>query len=127
MYDLTESLIMRTSTRVGALVLLAYTAASIGGCGEASGPPGLCEDPAPLNGSLDPAAPGVIVMYGEGTDAAAVTSRLAERYDFTPRHVWSAGVLGFSAELSPTGLEGVRCESRVASVSYNSRIVITDG
>ena len=116
---------MRTSRRVGAVVLLTATAVLMAGCGNASGPAGLCADPAPLNGSPDPAAPRFIVMYREGTDAAAETSRLAERYDFTPRHVWTA-LLGFSAELTPTALAGVRCEESVATVSHVAVFVIED-
>lgn len=77
-----------------------------------------CLHPAPLDGRFDPRAPGYVVMYRDGTDAAAETWRLALRHRFRPGHVYTV-LLGFSADLSVQALAGVRCEDSVRLVSHN--------
>lgn len=81
----------------------------------------VCTDPAPLLGTPDPRAPGYIVAFHEGTDAVQETERLAEKYGFTPTHIYTGTVLtGFSAVLSKQTVEAIRCEPTVKSVTYDS-------
>lgn len=75
-------------------------------------------EPAPLHGTPDPAAPGVIVVYRDGTDADAVTAELAAAHGFTPRHVFSS-LPGFAAELADDALATVRRHPAVKYVEYD--------
>lgn len=77
-----------------------------------------CSEPAPLLGQKTE-APGYIVAFRAGTNATRETARLAERYGFTPRHVYTHALLGFSAELTDAALAGVRCAATVESVEHN--------
>lgn len=107
------------------LVGLIFSLMPLIGCGGTSGnAPLACANPAPLDGSYDPAAPGYIVMFRAGTDAAAETARLAQKYGFTTGPALEI-LPGFSAELTPAALAGVRCESTVLRVTYNSAVAPT--
>ena len=81
--------------------------------------PPLCERPAPLLGRFDARSPGYIVDLGDGVDAALETARLAAKYGFEPRHVYTYVLGGFSAELTPTVVAAIRCEATVNSVEFN--------
>ena len=81
-----------------------------------------CPEPAPLLGQFDPQVGGFIVMYQPGTDGQAETDRLASKYDFTPRFVYTHGTTGFSAALQPEVLAAVRCEISVSFAEYNGRV-----
>ncbi|HEU0299944.1 MAG TPA: protease inhibitor I9 family protein [Longimicrobium sp.] len=76
-------------------------------------------EPAPLQGTPNPAAPGVIVVYHDGTDADAVTAELAATHGFTPRHVFRSALLGFAAELSADALAAVRRHPAVKYVEHD--------
>jgi hypothetical protein len=73
-----------------------------------------------LLGREDPAAPGVIVVYGEGVDVIAETNRLAIKYAFTPAYVYTAALHGFAAALTSEAVAGVRCEPSVAYVEHDA-------
>lgn len=77
-----------------------------------------CLRPAPLEGRPDPRAPGYVVRYHDGVDAAAETSRLAQRHGFRPDVVYRT-LPGFAAELSAAALAGVRCEASVKRVAHD--------
>ena len=96
-----------------------------GGCDSGTGPSLPCADPVPLERRADPASPVYIVMFREGVDGAGETARLAEIYDFAPRHVYTSGTTGFSAELLDAALTGIRCEQSVRSISPNDIIQTT--
>ena len=81
-----------------------------------------CESPAALLGEFDPAAPGYIVVYREGVDAAGETDRLAMKYGFQPRFVYTHVLGGFSAELTPQTVAAVRCEATVDYVQFAHRM-----
>lgn len=103
---------------VGATAVLTVTAA---GCREVAAPDSArCADPAPLLGQFDPTAPGFIVVYRDGVDAAAETSRLAGKYDFTPTSVYTSALHGFAARLPSAAVAGVRCERSVAYVEHDA-------
>ena len=74
--------------------------------------------PAPLHGSPDPATPGYIVVYRDGTNADDVTDELAEAHGFTPRHVFRNALPGFAAELSDDALAAVRRHPAVKYVEH---------
>ncbi len=71
-----------------------------------------------VKGTFNPSAPGFIVSYQSGVDPIATTAELSAKYAFSARHVYTA-LPGFAAELSSAALAGVRCESVVASISYD--------
>jgi hypothetical protein len=50
----------------------------------------------------------------------AEVGRLAAKYGFTPRHVYEAALQGFSADLTPTAVAGIRCEASVTYVEHNA-------
>ena len=72
-----------------------------------------------VKGTFNPAAPGFIVSYQSGVDPISTTAELEGKYAFSAKHVYTA-LPGFAAELSNTALAGVRCESVVASMSYDA-------
>ena len=103
------------------------------GCQEATAPSSptfellkpSCTSPAPVLGRFDPGAPGFIVVFNAGIDAAQEASRLAGVYGFTPRFIYTHGLQGFSAQLTPTTLAAVRCEVSVNYTEFNARVVAT--
>lgn len=76
--------------------------------------------PAPLHGRPDPAAPGYIVVFVDGTDPDAVVEELAAAHGFTPTHVFRNALLGFSAELSDDALAAVRRHPAVKYVEHEA-------
>jgi hypothetical protein len=78
-----------------------------------------CEAPAPLQGRFDPRAPQFIVVFDQGIESSEETPRLAERYGFTPRFVYTHALEGFSAVLEPEMVAGIRCEPSVKYVEYD--------
>jgi hypothetical protein len=78
-----------------------------------------CLQPAPLFGQANPAAPGYIVVFRSAVDPVAETARLAARYGFTPTHVYTAALLGFSADLTSPTVARVRCEPSVSYVEHD--------
>ena len=83
-----------------------------------------CSEPASLLGHFDPQAAGYIVIYRAGTDAQLETERLAAKYGFVARFVYTHATQGFSALLEPTALALVRCEPTVSYAEFNSRVSI---
>jgi hypothetical protein len=79
-----------------------------------------CVSPAPLLGKFDPAAPGYIVLFRDQVDPVAETQRLATRYSFTPRYVYTAALKGFAADLQPPVAAALQCEPSVASLEYDA-------
>ena len=80
-----------------------------------------CASPAPVEREPDPElANQWIVVYHTGTDAQATTARLAREHGFVPRFVYEHALQGFSAELTPQALAGVRCASEVKYVAGNA-------
>jgi hypothetical protein len=75
-------------------------------------------DPAPLHGKADPAAPGYIVVFIDGTNPDAVADELAAAHGFTPKHVFRNALLGFAAELSDDALAAVRRHPAVKYVEH---------
>ena len=84
----------------------------------------LCENPARLLGQFDPQAPRYIVVYRDGVDAGAETDRLAIKYGFQPRFVYTHALGGFSAELTPSVVAALRCEATVDYMEFVQRITI---
>lgn len=109
------------------LALAALLAAGAAGCADNLLPPGdvppACASPAPLLGEKS-TAPGYVVVFREGTDAVAVTRRLAEKHVFKPRHVYQYAIQGFSADMSGPALAGVRCEPQVRFVEHNGIVSV---
>jgi peptidase inhibitor I9 len=93
-------------------------------CHNSTGPQLSCLQPAPLLGQANPMAPGYIVVYHSGVDPVAQTSRLAARYGFTPTHVYTAALLGFSASLTPASVAGLRCEPSVSYMEHDGVVTI---
>jgi hypothetical protein len=83
-----------------------------------------CADSAPLLGAPDSAAPGFIVRFQDSVNADAEATRLAALYDFTPTAVWTLTIRGFAADLSMATVTVLRCEPKVASVSYDASVTI---
>ncbi|MBI4595991.1 MAG: beta-propeller domain-containing protein [Candidatus Tectomicrobia bacterium] len=77
-----------------------------------------CEDPAPLVGQPDPRAPSYIVGFHSTVDGEAETARLAAKYGFQPRSVFTS-IGGFGAELSREVVAELRCEPAVAYIEYD--------
>lgn len=97
------------------LGVLLTAAASLSACGIVDS--GDCVE---VGGELDPRAPGYIVMYDEGVPAQPTTDQLAERYDFTPTHIYTdIPTDGFAAELADAAVRGLRCESVVRSITHD--------
>jgi hypothetical protein len=101
---------------------------ALGGCDQSADPFNPLDPLDPLDplvscvevqGTFNPAAPGVIVMYKGGTDPVATTRRLETKYEFSANYVYTS-LGGFAAELSNAALLGVRCEPAVATVSYDA-------
>ena len=84
-----------------------------------------CSSPAPLLGHFDRRAPGFIVVFDSGVDASAEVRRLADLYGFTPRHVYTHALQGFSAELTPATLAAIRCETSVNYASFDGVVSVT--
>lgn len=80
-----------------------------------------CAEPAPLEGTYDPRAPGYIVSFEQGTDARATADRLAERYGFEVQRVFQS-LPGFSAELTPETVAQIRCEPVVVLVEHDGTV-----
>ncbi|MGH7652785.1 MAG: hypothetical protein ACREMS_13240, partial [Gemmatimonadaceae bacterium] len=72
----------------------------------------------PIGGTFDSRAPAFIIEYKAGVDPVAKTAELANRFDFTPLHVYTA-VGGFAAELSDNALVGVSCDASVAFIEHD--------
>jgi len=79
-----------------------------------------CANPAPLYLHEIP-APGYIFLFHfrPDIDARAVTLRLAATYGFTPTYIYDA-IGGFSAELTPEMVAGIRCEPEVRFGNQNA-------
>lgn len=102
-----------------ALVFLAACDLPLGPAASTLLNPG-CASPAPVLREPDPElANQWIVQYHDGTDAQATTARLAREHGFAPRFVYEHAIRGFSAELTPQALAGVRCASEVKYVEGN--------
>ena len=91
--------------------------ASCGGSGS-FGSQTFCSDPVPVLGTFDPAAPGYIVLFQDGVDGQAETSRLSTLHGFQPTHVFQS-IQGFSAEFSADILEQLRCEPSSKSIGHD--------
>jgi hypothetical protein len=78
--------------------------------------------PAPLHGKADPAAPGYIIVFVDGTDPDAVVDELAAAHGFAPKHVFRNALLGFAAELSAEALDAVRRHPAVKYVEHEGQV-----
>jgi hypothetical protein len=78
--------------------------------------------PAPLHGKPDPAAPGFIVVFVDGTDPDAVADALAAAHGFAPKHVFRNALLGFAAELSADALNAIRRHPSVKYVEHEATV-----
>lgn len=95
---------------------LAFAAA----CGGTAGLPASgCVSPVPVLGRFDPAAPGYIVIFHDQVDPVTETQRLATKYNFTPRHVYTVALKGFAAELQPPVVAALQCEPSVAYLQHD--------
>lgn len=83
-----------------------------------------CMTAAPVYGQFDPAAPGFVVVFVDSVKGAEETRRLSGVYGFQPRFVYTHALQGFSAELTPSALAGIRCEASVRYASFNARVSI---
>lgn len=88
-----------------------------------------CDDPSPLEGEPEPAAPGFIVIFKDKEkgrsrspeEVQVTVSDLADEYDFEPASIYSHALEGFAVEeISPEALARIRCEPAVDYVQYNS-------
>jgi hypothetical protein len=77
-----------------------------------------CSNPVTVYGQREPLAPGYIVDFKEGIDPDAETNRLAELYGFTPTHIYQYSA-GFAADLAPTILEPMRCETSIQAMYFD--------
>jgi hypothetical protein len=113
--------------RVASLLVVSVIVA---GCSESAFAPEAivvqprCVAPAPLLGSFDPGAPHFIVVFDQGIESSDETPRLAERYGFTPRFVYTHALEGFSAALEPGVVAAIRCERSVRYVEYDGVVSI---
>ena len=96
-------------------ILAIVAAAPLASCGSAISDV-FCVD---VEGTADLRAPGFIVAYREGVPVEPTTTRLAEKYHFTPRSTFEF-LPGFSAELSDSAIDGLRCESVVRRIEHNA-------
>jgi hypothetical protein len=85
-----------------------------------------CASPAPLLGTPNPAAPGIIVSYRSSVDPVTETARLAALYGFTPSHVYAYAIKGFAADVPPATVADLRCETTVSFVEYDAVVTVTD-
>jgi hypothetical protein len=85
-----------------------------------------CADSAPLLGTYNPAAPGYMVQFRDGVDAAAEAALLADRYGFVVDIVYQAGPKGFAAKLSSATVAVLRCEPAVASIEYDGVVTTNE-
>ena len=79
----------------------------------------LCAEPAPLLGAPDPSASGYIVVFHPSVDASREAARLAAAHGFQPRHVYTAALGGFSADLSRDLVATLRCVPTIDSIEHN--------
>lgn len=103
-------------------LLLATLALPLGCATEGMSAEPRCPRPAPLQGKAVRGAATYIVVFRNGTDARAATERLAARYHFAAKHVYTSALLGFAAELKPEALAGVRCDRAVRYVERDAPV-----
>jgi hypothetical protein len=122
---------MLTNSAAFGALLLAVLTGSLSAQGAAPAPrPQLeppCAAPAPIVNSPDPAhivPDRYIVSLRDGTNAAREARRLARKYGFQPRHLYTQPPVGFSARLSRRTLARIRCEPSVTGVEYVGRGVV---
>lgn len=77
-----------------------------------------CSNPVPVSGQLIQISPRYIMYFKSGVNAVTETNRLMALYGFTPSSIWDA-IGGFSADLSPSVLESLRCEPTIQSIFFN--------
>lgn len=63
-----------------------------------------------------------IVVFRDGTDAAAVADEMARAHGFRPKYVYTAALLGFAAALSPDQLAAVRRHPAVDYVERDGQV-----
>jgi hypothetical protein len=69
-------------------------------------------------GTFDPVAPGYTVLFQDGVNGQAETSRLSTLYGFQPTYVLQT-IPGFTAEFSADILEHLRCEPSIKSIEHD--------
>jgi hypothetical protein len=84
-----------------------------------TGPPGsLCEQPAAVEGHLDSAAPGTIVIVRENANVAAVAARLTKTYHIELTVLRT--LHGFTVQtVTDEMVASLRCEPDIESISYD--------
>ena len=83
-------------------------------------PLALCAAPAPLHGTFTPAAPRIIVQLKPGIPVEPEVARLAHALGFTPSHVYTHALEGFSATVPDSTVAALRCEGSVLSVGWET-------
>ena len=87
----------------------------------------ICSNPAPLHEGEDAIPNQYIVVYKDNVaDAETLTTRLAKKHHFAPKHIYTHALKGFAAELSAEALAGLRCESAIDYVSPDQLVSIGD-
>jgi hypothetical protein len=79
-----------------------------------------CSSPAPLEGFLDPRAPGYFVILHSDFELDSTVKFLSAKYSFVPVTVYRHVLHGFFAELSVETVAGLRCEPSVTIVAHNA-------
>jgi len=79
-----------------------------------------CNNPVPLNGQYDPATPGYIFVFNNGTNVQTKVSRLDSIYDMQVKSIYESALLGFSADMSGDTREQLRCEASVQYIEYDA-------
>jgi hypothetical protein len=93
-------------------------AISLTSCVHTRVPRSLCEQPAAIEGHLDPAAPGVIVIVRAKADLGALVARLASTYNIDVSVLQT--LHGFTVHtVTDDTVAHLRCEPDIESVAYN--------
>ena len=84
-----------------------------------------CNDPAPLEGGPEPAElSDYFVCFHERVDVPAEAARLAEKYGFVPKYVYTSIPCMAVRDLPGETVESLRCESTVARISYQGELIL---
>ncbi|MCU0646894.1 MAG: hypothetical protein MUF00_02770 [Gemmatimonadaceae bacterium] len=85
--------------------------------------PVACAAPVPVQGTPNPRAPLIIVLFKDGVDATREAARLAARHGFEVSRLYPA-IGGFAALISSAQLAALRCETTIAIVEHDAIVTI---
>lgn len=105
--------------------LLAATPMLFGATNDSEAVKPSCENPAPLEGKYDSAAPGYIVMFKKVPDPTAETVRLASLYGFKI-DTFLQTIYAFSAKLSPGVVAKLRCDPSIKMIERNLSVHVAE-